>query len=136
LVGCINDEPIVILIDPRSSNNFLSQELVDKAKLQQVETKVSTILLPNDGTRTINSRVFQTLVAIQGVETRVDFEVWNGVCCDTIIGMERLAQMDANVGCHDCSTIGTLPDGFPFYLTGMRPLPNSPLPSNIQVKRG
>ncbi len=64
LVGCINDEPAVILIDPRSSHKFLSQEMVDKAKLQQVETKVSTILLPNAGTRTINSKVFHTLVAM------------------------------------------------------------------------
>ncbi len=64
LVGCINDELAVILINPRSFHNLLSQEMVDKVKLQQVETKVSTILLPNDGTRTINNKMFQTLVAM------------------------------------------------------------------------
>jgi hypothetical protein len=44
LVGCINDELAMILIDPGSSHKFQSQEMVDKSKLQQVKTKVNTIL--------------------------------------------------------------------------------------------
>lgn len=64
LVGCINGELAMILIDPGSSHNLPSQEMVDKAKLQQVETKVSIILLPNDGTRTTNNTMLQTLVAM------------------------------------------------------------------------
>jgi hypothetical protein len=54
----------MILIDLGSSHNLPSQEMVDKAKLQQVETKLSIILLPNDGTRTTNNTMFQTLVAM------------------------------------------------------------------------
>jgi len=47
LVGHINDELVMILIGAWNSHNFLSQKMVDKTKLQHVETKVSTILLPN-----------------------------------------------------------------------------------------
>jgi hypothetical protein len=108
LVGCINDELAIMLIDLGSSHNFQSQKMVDKTKLPQVETKVNTILFLNDGTRTTNSRAFQTPIAMQGVEVKVDFEVWNGVHHDTNIGMEWMAQMDAKVGCHDCSMIGNL----------------------------
>ncbi len=59
---------------------------------------------------------------------KVDFEVWNGV--------EWLAQMDAKVGCHDCSMIGTLPNGFPFCLIGMKSFPNTPSLSSTQIKIG
>jgi hypothetical protein len=75
-------------------------------------------------------------MGMQGVETKVDFEVSNGVHHDAIIGMEWLAQMDAKVGCHDCSMIGTLFDGSPFCLTSMKPFPNTPLLSSTQVKIG
>jgi hypothetical protein len=104
--------------------------MVYKAKLQQVETKVNTFLLPDDVTRTINGRMFQTLATMQGVETRMDFEVWNGVHYDAIIGMEWLVQMDIKVGCFNCLMTETLPNGLPIYLIGMKPFPNTPLLSS------
>jgi hypothetical protein len=61
--------------------------------------------------------MFQAPVGMQRSETRMDFEVWNGVRYDSIIGMEWLAQMDTKVGRHDCSMTGTFPNGSPFCLT-------------------
>jgi hypothetical protein len=95
-----------------------------------VEIKVNTILLPNDGIRTTDN------IMLQGVERRMDFEVWNGVCYDAIIGMKLLAQMDIKVGCHNRLMSRNLPNGSPFCLAGMRPLPSTPLLSNTQVKKG
>lgn len=95
-----------------------------------METKINTFFLPNDVTKTITSRMFQTLATMQGIETRMDFEVWNGVHYDAIIGMEWLVQMDIKVGCLDCSMTRTLLDGLPIYLISMKPFPNTPLLSS------
>jgi hypothetical protein len=41
-------------------------------------------------------------MVMQKVKTIVDFEVWNGMPYDAIIGMEWLMQMDSKVSCYDC----------------------------------
>jgi hypothetical protein len=49
LVKHINDEPSIVLINVGSSHNFLSQEMVEKTKLQQMGARLNTIILLNDG---------------------------------------------------------------------------------------
>jgi hypothetical protein len=77
--------------------------MVDKFNLQQLKAKLNTILLPNHGMNITNTKVsIQTLMVMQKVKTIVDFEVWNGMPYDAIIGMEWLMQMDSKVSCYDC----------------------------------
>ncbi len=77
--------------------------MVDKFNLQQVKVKINIILLPNHGIKITNIKVLiHTLMVMQRVETIVDFEVWDGVTYDAIIGMEWLMQMDITINCYDC----------------------------------
>lgn len=77
--------------------------MVDKFNLWQMKAKVNTILLPNHGIKITNIKVLiQTLMVMERVKTIVDFEVWDGVPYDVIIGMEWLMQMDIKVSCYDC----------------------------------
>jgi len=74
LIKHINDEPSIILINVGSSHNFPSQEMVEKANLQQMGARLNTIIL-NDGIGVTSCKVLQVLMRMQGVRPKVDFEV-------------------------------------------------------------
>jgi len=57
-------------------------------------------------------------MSIQGIETKVDFEVWNGVHYDVILGMAWLYQVDAWIACKEGVVHRKLKDGKPFIIKG------------------
>jgi hypothetical protein len=50
--------------------------------------------------------------------------------------VDWLGQMEAKVGCNDCSMIKTFHNGLTFCLIVMKPLPITPLLSSIQGTKG
>ena len=74
-------------------------------------------------------------VNIQGMDTLVDFEVWNGVRYEVILGMEWLNQVDAWIAYKEGVVHGQLQNGRSFSIRGKRSLPSIPMFSHLQMKR-
>jgi hypothetical protein len=67
LVKHINDEPSIVLINVGSSHNFLSQEMVKKANLQQLRARLNTTIFFDDGIGVTSCKVLQVPMRMQGV---------------------------------------------------------------------
>lgn len=88
LKGCANsNHPSMILIDSGSTHNMISANFATKLGLPLIPVAPCSVLLPNDDTSSIDHCILNASVSIQGVETKVDFEVWNGARYDVILGM-------------------------------------------------
>jgi len=96
LKGYVNSNHLsMILIDSGSTHNMISTNFGKKLGLPLIPVAPCSIMLPNDDTNSIDYYILNAPVSIQGVETKVDFEVWNGAHYDVILGMAWLRQVDA-----------------------------------------
>lgn len=84
----------MILIDSGSSHNMMSSSLARKLNLPLIPINSCSVLLPNGDSSTIDHRVLNVPISIQGVETTADFEVWSGARYDVILGMAWLREVD------------------------------------------
>jgi hypothetical protein len=125
----------MILIDSGSTHNMISTNFAKKLGLPLVPTKRCLVLLPNNQSSSIDHRLINVPVSIQGVHTTADFEVWNGAMYDVILGMAWLREVDAWIACKEGAFHGKLQNGKAFCIKGKRSLPNIPLFSYLQMKR-
>ena len=125
----------MILIDSGSSHNMMSSSLARKLNLPLIPINSCSVLLPNGDSSTIDHRVLNVPISIQGVETTADFEVWSGARYDVILGMAWLRQVDAWIACKEGAVYGKLNNGKSFSIKGKRALSNVPILSHLQMKR-
>jgi hypothetical protein len=124
----------MILIDSGSTHNMISADFAKKLGLPLVPTKLCLVLLPNNQSSSIDHRLVNVPISIQGVHTTADFEVWNGARYDVILGMAWLREVDAWIACKEGAIHGKLQNGKAFCIKGKRSLPNIPLLSHLQMK--
>jgi hypothetical protein len=125
----------MILIDSGSTYNMISANFTKKLGLPLVPSKRCSILLSNNQSSSIDHRLVNVPISIQGVNTTADFEVWNGARYDVILGMAWLREVDAWIACKEGAVHGKLQNGKAFCIKGKRSLPNIPLLSHLQMKR-
>ena len=85
----------MIIIDFGSTHNMILATFAKKLELYLILIKHCLILLPNSQSNSIDHCLANILVGIQGVDTIVDFEIWNEARCDVILGLAWLQQVDA-----------------------------------------
>jgi len=96
LKGYVNsNHPFVIFIDSGSTYSMISANFAKKLGLPLIPIAPCSLLLPNDDTGSIDHCILNAHMSIQRVETKVNFEVWNGVYYDVIFDMAWLHQVDA-----------------------------------------
>jgi hypothetical protein len=66
----------MILIDCRSTHNMISADFAKKLGFPLVPIKRFLVLLPNNQSNSIDHRLVNVPISIQGVDTKSDFEVW------------------------------------------------------------
>ncbi|MBE3102723.1 MAG: hypothetical protein IMZ40_00590, partial [Bacilli bacterium] len=125
----------MILIDSGSTHNMISTSFAHKIGLPLVPIKPCSVLLPNNQTSSITHRMLKVPVNIQGVDTEVDFEVWNGARYEVILGMAWLKQVDAWIACKEGAVHGKIHNGESFTIRGKRSSPRVPMLSHLQMKR-
>ena len=125
----------MILIDSGSTHNMMSTSFAQKIGLPLIPIKPCSVWLPNNQSSSITHRMLKVPVSIQGVDTEVDFEVWNGARYEVILGMAWLKQVDAWIACKEGAIHGKLQNDKFFTIKGKRSLPNIPMLSHVQMKR-
>jgi hypothetical protein len=97
----------MILIDFGSIHNMMSTSFAQKIGLPLIPIKPCSVWLPNNQSSSITHRMLKVPVSIQGVDTEVDFEVWNGARYEVILGMAWLKQVDAWIACKEGAIHGS-----------------------------
>ena len=125
----------MILIDSGSTHNMISASFAHKIEHPLIPIKPCSVWFPNNQSSSITHRMLKVLVNIQGVDTLVDFEVWNEARYEMILGMGWLNQVDAWIACKEEVVHGKLQNGRSFSIRGKRSLPSIPMLSHLQMKR-
>jgi hypothetical protein len=120
----------MILIDSGSTHNMMSVSFAQKIGLPLIPIKPCSVWLPNNEPSFITHRVLRVPVNIQGVNTEADFEVWDGVRYEVILGMAWLKEVDAWIACRG-AVHGKLQNGKSFSIKGKRSLPSIPTLSHL-----
>lgn len=123
----------MILIDPGSTHNMMSTSFAHKIGLPLIPIKPCLVWLPNNQSSFITHRMFQVLVNIQGVDTKVDFKIWNRTKFEVIMSMAWLKQVEAWIAIKEGAIHGKLYNGKFFSIKGKRSLPSIPTLSHSQV---
>ena len=113
----------------------MSTLFAHKIGLPLIPIKPCSVWLSNKQSSFITHRMLKVPVSIQGVDTKVDFEVWNGVRYKVILGMAWLKQVDAWIVCKEGAVHGKLHNGKSFSIRGKRFFPHIPTLSDLQMKR-
>jgi hypothetical protein len=85
----------MIIIDFGSTHNMILTTFAKKLGLSLILIKHCLVLLSNSQSNSIDHCLANILVGIEGVDTIVDFEIWNEASCDFILGLAWLQQVDA-----------------------------------------
>lgn len=73
LVGKIGDKEVIVLIDPRATNNSISTKLIEKLKMDSEDCKKYRMILGN-GEEIVGQGVCKSLkLWVQGLEIEDDF---------------------------------------------------------------
>jgi hypothetical protein len=96
-----------------------------------VQIKGCSVLLPNNQSSSIDHRLVNIPISIQGVDTIMDFKVWNGARYDVILGMAWLREVDAWIACKEGVVHRKLQNGKNKFIKDKRSLPNIPLLSSL-----
>jgi len=103
----------MILVDSGSTHNMILAKFAKKLGFPLIPVAPCSVLLLNDNTSLIDHHILNAPVSIQGVETKVNFEVWNGARYNVILGMVWLRQVDAWIACKEGTVHGKLKDERP-----------------------
>ena len=125
----------MILIDFGSTHNMISASFDHKIGHPLIPIKPCSIWFSNNQSSSITHCMLKVLVNIQGVDTLMDFEVWNGARYEVILGMGWLNQVDAWIACKEGVVHGKLQNERSFSIRGKRSLPSIPMLSYLQMKR-
>ena len=125
----------MILIDFDSTHNMISASFSHKIGHPLIPIKPYSVWFPNNQSSSITHRMLKIPVNIQGVDTLVDFKVWNGARYEVILGMGWLNQVDAWISCKEGVVHRKLQNGRFFSIRGKRSLPSIPMFSHLQMKR-
>jgi hypothetical protein len=121
----------MILINFESTHNMILANFAKKLGLPLVPTKRCSVLLPNNQSSSIDHRLVNIPISIQGVDTIMDFKVWNGARYDVILGMAWLREVDAWIACKEGVVHRKLQNGKNKFIKDKRSLPNIPLLSSL-----
>ena len=94
----------------------MSSKFASKLRYPVTKTEPCKVFLPNGELNSIDYRLLDVFVILQGTQTMANFKVWAGNHYDVKLKMSRLNDVDAWVACKHEEVHDKLPDGKAFTI--------------------